>query len=63
MLPPDAAADLRPRHQLYSPTTAAGTARFIPVNVTRRRFSIERIDPTAAANWIRHYPGGLKFAE
>jgi len=25
--------------------------------------SIEPFDPDAAANWIRHYPGGLKFAE
>ncbi|ACT06771.1 SymE family type I addiction module toxin [Dickeya dianthicola] len=24
--------------------------------------SIEPFDPDAAANWIRHYPGGLKFA-
>mgnify|MGYP006964050667 FL=1 len=23
--------------------------------------SIEPFDPDAAANWIRHYPGGLKF--
>ncbi|WP_152482111.1 SymE family type I addiction module toxin [Dickeya sp. DW 0440] len=25
--------------------------------------SIEPFDPDAAANWIKHYPGGLKFAE
>ncbi|RNM00361.1 hypothetical protein EF878_21055, partial [Dickeya undicola] len=25
--------------------------------------SIEPFDPDAATNWIRHYPGGLKFAE
>ncbi|WP_422699790.1 SymE family type I addiction module toxin [Dickeya fangzhongdai] len=25
--------------------------------------SIEPFDPDAAANWIRHYPGGLTFAE
>ncbi|QIZ53202.1 type I toxin-antitoxin system SymE family toxin [Dickeya zeae] len=25
--------------------------------------SIDPFDPDAAANWIRHYPGGLTFAE
>ncbi|MFB1117959.1 hypothetical protein RF240_17955 [Dickeya dadantii] len=25
--------------------------------------SIEPFDPDAAANWIKHYPGGLTFAE
>ncbi|QOL12748.1 hypothetical protein [Dickeya dianthicola] len=25
--------------------------------------SIEPFDPGSAANWIKHYPGGLKFAE
>jgi toxic protein SymE len=25
--------------------------------------SIEPFDPDAAANWIRHYPGDLTFAE
>ncbi|NPE57182.1 hypothetical protein HLB28_19945 [Dickeya dadantii] len=24
---------------------------------------IEPFDPDAAANWIKHYPGGLTFAE
>jgi toxic protein SymE len=24
--------------------------------------SIEPFDPDAAANWIKHYPGGLEFA-
>ncbi|ATZ94659.1 hypothetical protein [Dickeya fangzhongdai] len=25
--------------------------------------SIEPFDPDATANWIKHYPGGLTFAE